>query len=251
MRSQGSRQSSALFEDRRWILRQRGWDLAVLGLAKLLWELPIALHLAGATMAELGVNNLPQFSSFSMLYAKTKTERRCGGYWVRHARNLKYWRSDSQAPEDSGPAISKTPTKLTSTITDEGERSGAYPVDPIITRIRRLCFAYLGLQQKTLDMFCKKLGNRLESLGLYDVKLHDGRWANADDILRTKLAPGPAVARHSLAGLQWGDFAAAQSEASSPLEEGNHQSAVRSTEPLEWQIERYIAGELEHNPMRD
>jgi hypothetical protein len=194
--------------------------------ARLLWEVPIALHRAGTRVTEIEVNNLPQFSDFSVLCAQdqdgvplsSELGAACEKLEVLDVNladikgiRLRDLPDTDKAHLDNflGATLSRCGPYLrvlklnfygfcTTVETDRGQRDGSYPADTIIPRLRELPrirwvdIERVDLRQKTLDTLCRNLGNKLQDLTLLDVKLLDGTWANAIDILRTKLAPAVA-----------------------------------------------------------
>jgi hypothetical protein len=203
--------------------------------ARLLWEVPIALHRAGVTITEIELNNLPQFSDFSVLCAQ---DRNGVSLWselgaaceklevldvaladIKGIR-LRDLQDTDKAHLDNflGAVLSRCSPCLrvlrlnfygfcTTVETDRGQRDGSYPADPFIARlqelprIRWLDLERVDLRQKTLDTLCKNLSDKLEELSLLEIKLLDGTWADSLDILRTKVAP--AVARYRASTGSW------------------------------------------------
>jgi hypothetical protein len=262
--------------------------------ARLLWEVPIALHRAGITVTEIEVNSLPQFSDFSVLCAQdpdgvplsSELGAACEKLEVLDVNladikgiRLRDLPDTDKAHLDNflGATLSRCGPYLrvlklnfygfcTTVETDRGQRDGSYPADTIIAklqelpRIRWLDLERVDLRQKTLDTLCRNLGNKLQDLTLLEVKLLDGTWANAIDILRTKLAP--AVARYrastgswyprvSLSELQGGEFGAGRFATSSPSESGFPYSPFVDEGLLETQAGKYVVGLLEQNPLRN
>ena len=229
----------------RQIEDEREEQLAVdLDCARILWELPIALHRAGAVLVGMQINNLPLYGNFSALHAQD--EKTGAPAWdelsaaCQHLEtfdlrtgNCKGLRANYLPAHDKshvdgflGAILSRCGPHLRVLNLDfyalcintgmlASNYEGSYHSDSYLRRLqptprlRRLRLNHVELQRDTVNAFCDNLGSNLSWLDMHDVNLHGGSWADAVDTLRGKMAPEsarPHAGSCSLTWLQGGEF---------------------------------------------
>lgn len=181
--------------------------------AKILSELPIAIHKAGATIPELLIRCFPTANNYPMIRP---------GYGLNNPAWLVDLRAASQhltefflsptpdpmhdrhvRPEEfplirqyfcavlSGQAIEHVFLEFSRLSGYDGSK---YYIGAVLATVNWPCLATfvmsgVSLDQGTLENFFRKLdGARMQRLHLYDVELLEGSWAGALDILREKVA---------------------------------------------------------------
>ncbi|KAG7293516.1 hypothetical protein NEMBOFW57_003568 [Staphylotrichum longicolle] len=226
---------------------------------RLLWELPIALHRAGAGLTELWINSFPQHDgNFSALQAQDRTTGVPAWDDLGAAcQNLEAFellvtssmmsRDNSLPPRDKasvdnflGAVLSRCGTRLRSLSlnlyglsvkTDRPGTSfeGAFHSDPFLGRLKELprlhCLSlrHVELERETFKSLCNGLGSDLRDLDMVDVLVHGGGWADAVDTLREKMATafGREVGYCSLYGLYGPEFVGTDVP---PVEDGSEDS---------------------------
>jgi hypothetical protein len=235
---------------------------------RLLWELPIALHRAGATLRELTLQSFPLYTNFPMLTPQDqmgvptwdKLAAACGRLEVFECSQAsrKGIRDDYLPDEDRshidgffGAILSRCSQYLRVLYLDfynlsinTGQAAptpeGSYHADPFITRlqalpgIRRLSLGHLELQHGTFHKLCSNLGDKLEHIWLCDITLHNGGWADALDLLLKMTTPSP---RHH--GFQ------------KPTSWSVSKTNRLQDDPLVVAVLEYLRGDRETNALRD
>ena len=261
------------------IEEQSGYS-AELTCAKILWELPIAFHKAGVRLTELEVGTIPRYSNFAMLCPRPRhvTEastwddlsaaceglqafKFCDGGCERVARDHFPDKDKAYLDNYLGSILSRCGNRLRNidlsfyafcinTGRRAGAQEGCYPVGPLIggiqdlRRLERFKISNVEMHQAELDACCKKLGNDLEHISMYDVILHDGRWADAVDILRQKATARLGGCKTMLMFLAGGEFVARGAEKS--WKEILNMTWFKQ-EPLLRETKRYLNGRREEN----
>ncbi|KAK4155998.1 hypothetical protein C8A00DRAFT_13005 [Chaetomidium leptoderma] len=138
---------------------------------------------------------------------------------------------------------------------DRTNPEGFYHADPFIARlqelprIRCLHLSCFELQKETLSTLCGNLGSNLECLVMHGLTLHNGRWVEAVDTLREKMAAtvarGQCALDCGLWDLHGGEFVNTESRSPTPSD-----SRLCGDHPLVSEAEKYVKGILEHNPLR-
>jgi hypothetical protein len=196
---------------------QGGADLAP---AKLLSELPIAIHKAGATMSVIEAYCFPTTNNYAMIRPDRLDPNNPAWADLRAASQhllkfelhgshtpLRYRHllAEEQAPIDeylcamlSGQRIEDVNLNFHTFSLHDGGRSsdleGSYRIGAVLAtanwpRIKRLWIRYVSLHQNELEAFCRGLGGgRMDSLNLNGVELLSGSWAGALDLLRERVA---------------------------------------------------------------
>jgi hypothetical protein len=124
-------------------------------------------------------------------------------------------------------------------------------------RIRHLVLSTMDLQEQTFTALCRKLGDRLEHLRLYHVKLHGGGWADAVDVLREKLAHAMKSPRRLRRGMPWwpqvylavqgGEF---EIELEPATDWNTRTLATAEINQLTAETTKYVQGLRDTNPLR-
>jgi hypothetical protein len=257
--------------------------------ARLLWELPIALHRAGAVLADLRIGNLPMYNGFSALHAQNPDTRTSAWDELAAAcQNLEVFdlsvssfkgirrhhlphKDKSHIDNFLGAILSRCGPRLRhlsldffglsiNTGTPGSFFEGSYHSDPFLrrlqdmSRLRGLTLSHVELRRDTLSSFCDNLGGELVELSMLAVTLHGGGWADAVDTLRGKLAAACARGRGScsLDALQGGEFMAAERPTTGNGNEGDLDEGElnRGENELLDAIEKYVEGRVAHNPLR-
>ncbi|KAM0429646.1 hypothetical protein ACHAPT_006251 [Fusarium lateritium] len=236
--------------------------------AKVLSELPIAMHKAGVLLRHLTVGYLPGFCSFSQLCpgeneapdspgwrdlsAACQHLETFQGEWGSHP--VRKWYLD---PKDSvyiekyinavlsGDQFEHVNITLSHYGLNNGNGKSVAPPSHMPgvlenvqwPRIRRVRIHNLSFHQEELDRFCNALGPKAENIGFVSINLLDGSWLNTLDILRDKMADSrnKGTCQVWMADLRGGEL------------------GQRTLSP-EWLLEKvksfrdYVKGELEENP---
>jgi hypothetical protein len=255
---------------------------------KLLWELPIALHQAGVTISELRIDSFPLYGNFSMLCAQNQTGAPAWdelsaafaelevfdldlprGKWFRGNPAPNLYKSD--VDNFLGAVLARCGRHLRvlelnflgfTLSSSRGPRLDVqlYNVETIVAklqelpRLRSLHLRHIDVQEKTLHRLCSGVGRHLASVFISAVRLRNGLWADTIDVLRQEvLARGLRAQRRVLIGkLHGGEFDALASRASTPSDaEDLPNTARRRHNALLEDLEQYVMGNLEHNPLRD
>ncbi|KFY61422.1 hypothetical protein V496_05010 [Pseudogymnoascus sp. VKM F-4515 (FW-2607)] len=180
--------------------------------AKILSELPIAIHKAGATIPNIIVRCFPTANNYPMLRPghdpnnpawldlRAASQHLTELYFTPGQPSLRdhHLRPEELSTMDqyfgaiiSGQDIEKTNLHFPRLNIDDG---GLYCIDTIFAtvnwpRLKELIISYVSLNQGTLENFFRKLdGARVERIYLYDVELLDGSWAGMLDLLRERVA---------------------------------------------------------------
>ncbi|GAB1318030.1 hypothetical protein MFIFM68171_08240 [Madurella fahalii] len=233
--------------------------------ARIMSELPIALHKAAVTLRELDFSVIPFRKNLATLGgpgweplsdACAKLEA-----FSLSPNNGPMNRHGPLADEDKilvdsylGSMLSKCGPSLRHLHIDcRRFYNGFYPAGSFLGKLqglpqlRVLDIREIELTQAELKALCNGLANRIRRLSLYAVRLSDGRWANAIDTLRDKTAAYRSTMQCliSIVMLSRGEFDEVRlqdepSGFSSPLA----MSLLRETE-------RYVQGIRADNPLRD
>lgn len=202
-----------------WITIEQLEGGAKLVPAKILSELPIAIHQAGATLRKLYVGCFPTLTNYSIICPYRYSQLNPAWAELRAAcQNLESF-------EFGGPCMNLLPirrnpisaqdrivinqylgTILSSQILedvnldlwclaivyDKENSKGWYPLGLVLSAINWLCIKRLSLwnislDQDELEKLFEKLGYGLEVISLRNIRLQNGSWADALDILRTKV----------------------------------------------------------------
>jgi hypothetical protein len=244
--------------------------------AKLLWELPIALHRAGASLTDLSLNYLPLSQNAPMLCPRSpdtpgdaawdELSAACEQLEILHVVDDSY----EDLPEEAKSYVDKY---LASVLARCGGRlrrlhlNFRLPLDdaiefkwyyagPVIgalqgfPRAQVLLLKGVQLRQAQLEALCDKLGHgNLTRLHLADIRLQSGSWVGAVEILRQKVAlaetKAPGELDVSVRKIFGGEFSTVVSDSWVEKREADMRRwmLIRETE-------RYTKGQREGNPLR-
>ena len=180
--------------------------------ARLLWEVPIALHKRCVALTGLVLSNIPLHDHLSKLSPQDPTSWRdlsaaCASLEVFECHHSfgRFGRvkGEGQSAMDNyvGAILSRCGQRLRVLDLNFGAWPWAADTGPVLSRlspmprIQDLGLVSVNLQEQTLSAFCNGLGNGLKSLRLRGVKLLSGGWARPVDLLREKMAAANATAR--------------------------------------------------------
>lgn len=240
---------------------------------RLLWELPIALHQAGVAVTQIGMSTLPVSTNFPIPFAQDHNGSPAWEDLAAACERLEFFdlkmidnreintthlsdKDKSHLDNFIGSILSRCGQHLRilklafigiGISTGSGGGFGeSYHADSILSkiqelpRIRHVELRRLQLERKTLNAFCRNLGDDLGRLLLFRIAVQDGVWADAIDMLRNKMATdseyGPWVTLRYLSGGEFGTDPTERSESEGPLA----QAAAR-----------YVTGMLACNPLRE
>ncbi|KAH8882140.1 hypothetical protein GQ53DRAFT_462577 [Thozetella sp. PMI_491] len=190
--------------------------------AELLWQIPCAMHKAGAPLREFHVNCFPVMGGFKALCPGLRNAQQAG--WdslraacqsleiVRFARgggrlNSRPRRSRPLSAEEEsyvdkflasvllGPCLEVVDLHFSPLGGFEWEsrstswyHMGWVVETPAWPRIKRFLLTGASISQRELEQLCSGLGRGLTYLELDNVRLQSGSWAGALDILQEKVA---------------------------------------------------------------
>ncbi|GES60552.1 hypothetical protein ATEIFO6365_0006001100 [Aspergillus terreus] len=191
--------------------------------ARLLCDLPIAIHRAGVTLRDLFIGPFPLLRDYALLASDAQDDRtvwtdlRAACRSLRRASfgeqlNIQKIRHDHLVPDDkryvdeyigallSSPDLEDVCLRMSPFSLDDGwgTKHGMYDISAVLAaarwpRIRRISIISLSLTQEALDAFCVGLPqNSMVYLHLV-MDLLAGSWAPALDSLRAKLRPQATV----------------------------------------------------------
>ncbi|KFY35238.1 hypothetical protein V494_06091 [Pseudogymnoascus sp. VKM F-4513 (FW-928)] len=238
-------------------------DGAELFPAKILSELPIAIHKAGAVMPVIKLACFPTTNNYSMIRPgrnldwsdlRSASQKLTA---VRFKGNSQPIRLRSLLPEEQAPMDDYLSAILSGQNVEDvdldfytfklndgtGVLHGLHHIGAVFVtanwpRLKRLRMSHASFHQGELETFCRSLdGDRINRVSLYDVELLSGSWAGAIDILREKLAlrclDGKCEVRFD--GLRGGEFEKKRikkSKGHGSIEVQSYVSGVGSLNPL-------------------
>jgi hypothetical protein len=251
---------------------ERGGSPLDMECVKLLWELPMALHKQGVTISQLDLMRcIPLYTNFS----KLRPPGEATDAWSEVSaafEKLEFFHLDISTPlmqhrptlvpdEDKfhldhyvGAILSNCGKQLRYLHVDlsnlgmwtqaiRAEHENCYHAGPFLTRlqemprIRSLSLNCIDFQGTELDELLRKLGDEVEGIYLYNVKLDNGSWADCIDVFRRKLAAGvPHRKREAMLMKLYGSELG--------MWRWNEEAS------LSQDVAHYMRGELEHNPLR-
>jgi hypothetical protein len=262
---------------------------AELECARLMWEIPIALHKAGVTVKEIRLQYLPRYHDFSQPCPQGQTwcedlATACADVealdcFDPHCMDImaKQLREEDKTYIDSyvGSILSRCGRQLRVlefnlddyTFTPDDRLSWwHYNADSFLSRLsglprlRQLTLRNMDIQQRAFDALCTSLGDSLQGLQLHNIKLRKGRWATAVDLLRQKMtaammrvrdAGWPMEEHASLSYLEGGEFGDPdESEAGPEAGDAFEPRSAMDPDLLLAETQNYIWGIRETNPLR-
>jgi len=187
--------------------------------AKLLWELPIAIHEGGKELREVKVSTLPVKSNFDMLcpYDQKGDQPAWGRLWRAFRNVQRVYVAGSGRPSQHPPpekkaytdkylaALISSPSMEQVHINFSGfklsvfeSRSNLTPGEKLFDlgsvlasvhwpHIRKLNLYDVSLRQEDLESFFRGMGTKLESVNMCDVAILDGSWKRPLEVLRETL----------------------------------------------------------------
>ncbi|RSL82030.1 hypothetical protein CEP51_005437 [Fusarium floridanum] len=251
----------------------------VLHQAKILSELPIAMHKAGAVLRHLTVGCLPELYSVDKLCPGEDESLNSPAWgelsaacqhlevfqieWSGRHDQVQFFFTEDQVYNEiyvnsvlsSQQLEHVNVTTSPSGLYDGIDNSSMYlPHMPAVlaninwARIKTVSINTFSLNQEELENFCKGLSLNLEYFGLISINLQNGSWVNILDILRDKTASSRKSGRCRvwLADLRGGE-----------LGQREKRFVSRSPSPRTRELEDpemvdrfrdYIKGELDENP---
>ena len=180
--------------------------------AKILSELPIAIHKAGATIPNIQVRCFPTANNYPMirpghdpnnpawLDLRSASQHLTEFFLYANEPRIsdRHLRPEEHSPIDqyfcailSGQDIEDVHLHFHKENVDDGR---LYPIGTILAtvnwpRLKEFSISGVSLDQGKLENFFRKLdGARMERVYLSDVELLDGSWAGALDLLRERVA---------------------------------------------------------------
>lgn len=191
--------------------------------ARLLCDLPIAIHRSGVTLRDLFIGPFPLLRDFALLAPDAQevptvwTDLRAACRSLRRASfgeqlNIQKIRHDHLVPDDkryvdeyisallSSPDLEDVCLRMYPFSLDDGwdTKHGMYDISSVLAaarwpRIRRVSIISLSLTQEALDAFCAGLPQSTMDYLHLVLNLLAGSWAPALDALRAKLRPQATV----------------------------------------------------------
>ncbi|RHZ53862.1 hypothetical protein CDV55_103398 [Aspergillus turcosus] len=188
--------------------------------ARILFELPIAIHKAGTTLRDLYIGPFPCRGSFSLICPNTVSNPTDPAAWsdLRAAcsslrrvsfggsLNCRFIRHEHLPPVEKyyvdqylgailcSPDMEDVRMSFNAFGLNDGRttKEGGYDLGPILgavkwPRIRRLGILSVSLKQDELERFCSGLGYSLRWLQLASIHLLSGSWERILDTLEEKL----------------------------------------------------------------
>ncbi len=247
----------------------------------LAWELPIALHKAGVSLAQVDLSFCLEYRSFSAL---NPPDDPAGAAWddlAAACQDLESFVMSGTvlAPKSPrikipdifsfvGAAVSRCGPRLRClgigflNRASLGYCTGYYHTGPLLRtlpalpRVRELSLDSLALPHAALDAFCSGLGPDLADLYMSDVLLHGGGLADILDTLRGKMArAGSRGAVECLfSGLLGGEFeflaVVEPAVFGDPEVEGCEVDPGATTRELMEAVAEYVQGSSDENPLR-
>ncbi|KAL5048681.1 hypothetical protein BDW71DRAFT_205375 [Aspergillus fruticulosus] len=242
-----------------------------LATARILSDLPIAIHHAGVALTDLDVGLFPCIRDQTLvspqphnpalwgnLRAACQSLRRAG--FGGSLRNLPI-RHSHLAPDDSLhlneylAALVSSPDLETVYIytrafglNDGRGGEGEYDLSPVLAAVKWPCIRHLsimsvGVTQAALEALFAGLGCSVERLHLSSFELLEGRWAGALDIIRGKVRPHATIYWSSSMGGEFG-----------PRKRRNFNDLLDftglETPPIFGEVAKYISGVEMKNPLR-
>jgi hypothetical protein len=256
--------------------------------AKILSELVIAIHKAGATLRHIHIGCFPLLTNYSMLCpdrqdqlnptwadlhaACQHLEEFVFGGLSMNNQPLRYnhLSAEDQAFTDkylramlSGQSLEVVCLNFYAFGISDRRRGthrakASYRIGSILgttnwLHVKRAAISSVSLNQDELEQFCNKLGDRLEAIRLRSVQLESGSWAGAMDILREKVSSRclDMKCKVALGGLTGGEFGKGKKERNS-LDSMFKFKASDFEEPMIVTLsQKYVSGvEVAENPLR-
>lgn len=174
--------------------------------AKLLWELPIALHEAGLTIQAISICTFPHPSSCPMDYPAPWTNLFAACQHLKIFGLESIMVNGSSEPFDHllgkeqdlieqyvGVVLSSEVLEVIRlSFQDFSEGTvlphvGSLPQAINWPRIRKLRISHVSLSQEEHEVFCSGLGYMVENIDFHDINLQGGSWAGVLDMLRERV----------------------------------------------------------------
>lgn len=252
--------------------------------AKILYELPIAIHRSGAKLTDLHISCLPVLTNYSRLYPEhhdhlnpvmSNFQTACqhlkrfelGWGSMDHGTN----RPTSVQAQDrasinkylgtilSSRSLEDVRLKLSVYATDKDQvnDSGGYRLSPVLGAINWPCIKQVSILDVSLghhglEKFFNGLGHSLQEISLSGVRLRSGSWATALDILRNKVLSRDSATRCKVrfSRLTGGEFGKARKRNMFERSLAAIQFALDYEEPLLIVLsQKYVTGAVAENPL--
>ncbi|OBT68293.1 hypothetical protein VE03_02238 [Pseudogymnoascus sp. 23342-1-I1] len=176
--------------------------------AKLLWELPIALHKAGLILRAMLIHTFPHPDWCPAIYPATWTNLydACHHLRIFRLEGISLGRSSETSDPVLGRGLAFVERYIGTVLSSEdfelinlrfrdsavgddvaSYRVGLLPEAINWPRIKKLSISYISLSQDELEKFCCGLGYMVEDIRLNNIDLRSGSWAGALDMLRERV----------------------------------------------------------------
>lgn len=253
--------------------------------AKLLSELPIAIHRAGVGLRHLDVCCFPVRNNYSMVCpdrldpanpAWTDLHAACQGLetfaFGRGGMNCLPIRKSHIPAEErahidnylaamlSGQRLEVVALHLRSFAFNDGQtdKRDHYRLSPVLAsaewpHAQDVTIMNVALDQADLEGLCNGLGYHMGNIYLCDMQLKSGSWSNALDALRDRLAPRctQGMCKVSFYDLTGGEFGEPEVKETDPSDWMDSEDWDFDEQPLLVQLsEKYVKGEVEENPLK-
>ncbi|KAL4795190.1 hypothetical protein BDV19DRAFT_389590 [Aspergillus venezuelensis] len=235
-----------------------------LATARILSELPIAIHQAGVRLTDMYVGIFPCIRDQTLVFSRPHDPTLWDGLRadfgdslncipIRHSH---LGRDDSLHLNEYLAALLGSPKLEIITIhtaafaLDDGRgRQSEYNLSPVLAAAKWPCIRSLksvSITQSALEALFSGLGCSVEYLQLSSFELLDGRWAEALDILRDKVRPHATIYFTSSRG---GEFGVRIGRPRKSWYDWNY--SIPETPPISGEVVRYISGEEMNNPLKN
>ncbi|KAL4971009.1 uncharacterized protein BDV14DRAFT_194790 [Aspergillus stella-maris] len=242
--------------------------------ARILSDLPIAIHQAGISLSDMYVGIFPCIRNQTLVFSRPHDptlwdDLRAAYQSLRRADfgdslNCLPIRHSHLAPEDSlhlneylsallsSPSLERITINTTAFGVDDGRgRQSGYDLSRVLSAanwpcIRNLKILSVSITQSALKALFSGLGCSVEYLQLSSFELLDGRWVGVLDILREKIRPRATIYFTPSWG---GEFGV---RVGRPRKSWDHRNySIPETPPIFGEVVRYISGVEMENPLRD
>ncbi|MBE3048109.1 hypothetical protein IMZ48_37515 [Candidatus Bathyarchaeota archaeon] len=171
--------------------------------ARILSDLPVAIHAAGATLREIGVNCFPMtggaegtgaIRNLDALRAACQQLEEVVFWPLADPRRTYVAEARGQITGYLSALLSGRSLETLS-VRVAGITKGYGPVGPALggldgTRLRTACIEQAQLTQAEWDGFCAGIGGQLRELTLANMRLAEGEWEPSMGVLRGKMLDG-------------------------------------------------------------
>ena len=196
--------------------------------ARILSDLPIAIHRAGVTLREMGIAAFPRTAHAASPLVRDAESLRAA---FQDLEEVNFWPQDDrsytaagleQLNEYLGALVSGHSLEhliINVTGARRGGSTGMSAIGPALRmlhgpRLKLMALQFAQFTQSEWDAFCDGLGDQLDGLSLSDVDITDGSWRSSIRVLRRKTASrcDEGLCEVSLCSLTGGEFGGGSSD---------------------------------------